>query len=364
MIDVNRIVDQCYNRLPNEWKSHPWDLTDHGRKVLQSELELDGYLAAYGEMHIVKCRAALQNFPCISNEDDIQRHNFEIFDWGCGQGIATLTLIEFLEERGLLGRLNAITLIEPSEIALNRAHLWVSQNVGPAVKIKAVSEFIPSCIEGALDDVSCSSYVSINLFSNILDIKSVSLLWLARKTSSLANINYMICIGPKFVENTRIQDFCGYFNPSSYFSSIDAKLYAYTQRTHHSYGCETRCFVHLRDDQIDSCYIEKAIDIGITDDYDYSIECLRGSVDDKTLFFYNKIKNECTSTYTVFIRPTIGVDNPDVVLASMSKGIIVLHACKDIKDLEIEYNKVENIKSYIFNTHFISVPLKWDELKY
>ena len=64
MMEVHRIVEQCYNRLPNEWKSHPWDLTEHGRKVLQSETELDGYLAAYGEMHIVKCRAALQNFPC------------------------------------------------------------------------------------------------------------------------------------------------------------------------------------------------------------------------------------------------------------------------------------------------------------
>ena len=41
MMEVHRIVEQCYNRLPNEWKSHPWDLTEHGRKVLQSETELD-----------------------------------------------------------------------------------------------------------------------------------------------------------------------------------------------------------------------------------------------------------------------------------------------------------------------------------
>ena len=123
MNEVNRIVDQCYDRLPNEWKSHPWDLTDHGRKVLQSELELDGYLAAYGEMHVVKCRAALQNFPCRTEDDIIQRYNYEIIDWGCGQGVATLTLLDFLDERKLLGRLNAITLIEPSEIALKRAKI-------------------------------------------------------------------------------------------------------------------------------------------------------------------------------------------------------------------------------------------------
>ncbi len=355
MIEVNKIVEQCYNRLPTEWKSHPWDLTEHGRKVLQSGIELDGYLAAYGEMHIIKCRAALQNFPCTSHDDEIRKHNFEIFDWGCGQGIATLTLLEFLEERGLLGRLNAITLIEPSVIALERAKQWVAQNVGPAVKVKAVSKYIPSNIDETLDEVSCPSYVSINLFSNILDIKSVNLLWLAQKVSSLANINYIICIGPKFTDNTRIQDFCGYFSPSSYFSSINAKLYAYTQRTYHPYGCETRCFVHMRDSHINSSYIEKATDIDIADDYDYSVECLKGTVDDKTLFFYNKIKNECSNTYNVFIRPTIGVDTPDILLASMSKGIIIFHVCKDISHLESDFNRVENIKSYIFNTHLKSI---------
>lgn len=98
MMEVHRIVEQCYNRLPNEWKSHPWDLTEHGRKVLQSETELDGYLAAYGEMHIVKCRAALQNFPCRNTDDEIRSHNFEVFDWGCGQGIASLTLLDFCEK--------------------------------------------------------------------------------------------------------------------------------------------------------------------------------------------------------------------------------------------------------------------------
>lgn len=355
MIDVNNIVKQCNDRLPNEWKNHPWDLTCHGRKVLQSELELDGYMAAYGEMHIVKCRAALQNFPCTSPDDYIRRYNFEIIDWGCGQGIAVLTLLEFLEERGLLGRLSGITLIEPSEIALNRAKRWVSQNVSSAIKVKALSKYIPSDLGGKLDEVSCSSYICINLFSNILDINSVNLLWLARKTSSLANINYMVCIGPKFTDNTRIQDFCGYFSPTSYFSSIDAKIYAYTQRTHHPYSCETRCFVHLRNDHIDSSYIEKADNIGITDDYDYSIECLRGIVDDKTLFFYNKIRNECSDAYTVFIRPKIGIDTSDVVLANISRGIVILNVCNDINHLEAEINKVENIKSYIFNTYLKSI---------
>ena len=57
------IVDECYNRLPSNIKTKPWEITEHGRKVLQTEDELNAYIAAYGEMHVIKCSAALQNFP-------------------------------------------------------------------------------------------------------------------------------------------------------------------------------------------------------------------------------------------------------------------------------------------------------------
>lgn len=42
MMEVNKIVEECYNKLPYEWKSCPWGLTDHGRKVLQTEILLSG----------------------------------------------------------------------------------------------------------------------------------------------------------------------------------------------------------------------------------------------------------------------------------------------------------------------------------
>ena len=354
-MEVNKIVEECYSRLPYKWKSRPWGLTDHGRKVLQTETELDGYLAAYGEMHIVKCRVALQNFPCRNANDELRSHNFEIFDWGCGQGIATLTLLEFLRERNLLGRLNAITLIEPSNMALERATKWVAQNAGPGVKVKAVEKLIPADIEGHMDEVDCSSAVSINLFSNILDIRSISLQWLAHKTATLANVNYMICIGPKFSKNTRIQDFCGYFNPSSYFSSIESYCYGYTQKTNHPYGCETRCFVHHRKEQLNDGYVEIASDTRQSDDYEYSVECFRGIVEDKALYFFNKVKSEGSALFNVFVRPSIGVDTTDVLMTSASRGIVLVNICYDISTLEDDFKHIENIKSYIFNTHLKTI---------
>ena len=231
------------------------------------------------------------------------------------------------------------------------------QNSGPGVTVKAVNKLIPNDRNATLEEVSCDAKVSINLFSNILDIQSLSLAWLAQKTGSLADINYMICIGPKFSSNTRIDDFCGYFNPASYFSNIESYPYAYTQRTHHPYGCETKCFVHSRNEALNNNYVEQATQQSQPDDYEYAIECYRGVVDDNVLNFFNKIKSECSSSFSVFIRPTIGVDTPDVVLANISRGIILINVCKDLRNLDAEYQRVENIKSYLFNTHLRTIKI-------
>lgn len=353
MIDPISIVEQYYQKLPPHLKDRPWEATDHGTKVPKTEDELNAYLAAYGEIHIVKCRAALQNLPTR----DFELYGYEIFDWGCGQGIASLVAIDYLSERQLLGRLQRITLIEPSEAALSRAQFWVKRAVGPGVEVRCINKFIPNNDVEVWDEVDCKSTVCINLFSNILDISSLSLHWLADLTSSIANINYMICIGPKFSYNTRIKDFCGYFAPTQYFSNIEQFPYSYTTKTKHPFGCETKCFVHRRNETINGTYIEKAENIGYSDDYDYAAECLRGSVSDDVIDCYNKVRAYCGKSYDIFFRPSICTDVPDIVLASLSHGIILLNVCEDIDNLEVCYRRIENIKSFLFSTHLKSIKI-------
>lgn len=353
MIDPISIVEQCYQRLPSSLKERPWEATNHGTKVLQTDDELNAYLAAYGEIHIIKCRAALQNLPT----QDFELYGYEIFDWGCGQGIASLVAIEFLSERNMLGRLKCITLIEPSEVALSRALFWVKRAVGPGVEVRCVNKYIPNNDIESWDDVDCRSNVSINLFSNILDVRSLNLHWLACKAATLANTNYMICVGPKFTYNTRIKDFCGYFNPTQYFSNIEMFPYAYTTRTKHPFGCETKCFIHKRTKTINGNYIEKAEENSCSSDYDYAAECLRGVVSDDVIDCYNKIRACCGKTYDVFFRPSICTDVPDIVLANLSHGIILLIVCEDIDNLDICYRRIENIKSFLFSTHLKSIKI-------
>lgn len=353
MIEPISIVEQCYQRLPSHLKERPWEVTDHGTKVPKTEDELNAYIAAYGEIHIVKCRAALQNLPT----QDFEMYGYEIFDWGCGQGIASLVAIEFLLERQLLGRLQRITLIEPSEVALARARFWVQQAAGPGIEVRCINKYIPNNDTELWGDIDCKTRISINLFSNILDIRNLSLNWLAHKTASLASVNYMICIGPKFSYNTRIKDFCGYFSPTPYFSNIEQFPYAYTTKTKHPFGCETKCFVHYRNETINENYIEKAEDVNYSNDYDYAAECLRGSVSDDVIDCYNRIRGCCGKTYDIFFRPRICTDVPDIVLAHLSHGIVLLNVCENIENLEVCYRRIENIKGFLFSTHLKSIKI-------
>lgn len=277
---------------------------------------------------------------------------FEIFDWGCGQGIATLVLLEMLRERELLGRLKAITLIEPSPAALARAKYWVASNAGPGVDVRIVNKYIPTSETDTMDEVCCNSQVSINLFSNVLDIQTLSLKWLAEKTGMLANINYMVCIGPKFYSNTRIADFCGYFQPKNYFSQISAYPYAYTSKKNHPFGCEARGFMHRKHDGINSSYIEQADNVTFANDYDYAAECMRGTVNDKLLNLYNELRCKCDSTYNVFLRPAINTDTVDLLLASVDKGIVLLNICEETEPepISIAIRRIETIKNILFDT--------------
>ena len=116
--NISNIIDMCHDSISNQWKSCAWKHPEliHGIGLLASEEALNCYMSAYGEMHVGKCRAAIMNFPY-----DRLTGSIEIVDWGCGQGIGSATLIESLQQRGLLNWVKKITLVEPSPNALQRA---------------------------------------------------------------------------------------------------------------------------------------------------------------------------------------------------------------------------------------------------
>lgn len=239
---IDDIIDYCHNALPLEYKGKPWTHPElkHGINLLASDVALNCYMSAYGDMHVTKCRAAMMSFPF----DDIQG-SIEIVDWGCGQGIGSATIIEVLKQRDLLQWLRKITLIEPSRSAIERAQDNIHTLTRGTVEIDAKNLFLPvnDIAEGeTLNQIGYRYNNVIHIFSNILDVTTIDLGTVARMVASAHGKHFVLCIGPKNGAAYRIEQFCSVFGEQEYFSQIDSVRYARTKRTAHPYTCMTRCF--------------------------------------------------------------------------------------------------------------------------
>lgn len=357
LMDINGLIKYCFSLLPDEIKQKPWSILGHGRDVLSSEEQLNAYIAAYGEMHIIKCRAALQNFPF----DTLT--NFEVIDWGCGQGIASLVLIDMLKERNRFYGLRRITLVEPSEIALNRAERILQRFAQTNIEIRKINTKIPSDSQGCdFPHFRATSNCTINLFSNILDLPFINLQWLANEVVKLGNIQHIVCIGPKFCRNSRIDDFCGYFKPNEYFSKISEHRFGYTSNTHYSFGCETACFTNQKS-EVDNSYTEKSIFDGKDNtyaDFDYLSESLRGFIDDTILDAYNVLRSKFDNNADIFIQPHISTDIPDIVIVKQNCGIVLFDICTstNAEDFINEFDRINTYANNLINLHLQTMKVR------
>ena len=362
-MDTKDLINYCKAQLPDNMKARPWDYTDHGIAILHTEDQLNAYIAAYGEMHFIKCKAALQNFPF----DTLT--NFEIIDWGCGQGIATLTLLDMLKEHGKIYGLKRITLIEPSKMALQRAEQFVRRFVDQTIEVVVINKSIPnSDVSSELSEVIATLPTAIHLFSNILDIWSLSLKWLAKKVANFTKTQHIVCVGPAFKKNSRLFDFGEFFIKKDVFSNIFQNPYAYTE-THYPFGCETLCFT-LSNDGIFENYVEKAEASTFIDDYSYVAESLRGIVNDNIINVYNAIRSKLNDTDRIFIKPHISVDVPDILVIRPKIGALILNVCDDIKDAESQFERTEIYKRNLYNVYLRDVfgqallnPLYWTAIR-
>jgi hypothetical protein len=83
---------------------------------LCDEAECIRYIALYGRHHFHKLYAAFDS----TKLEELEGKNIQIIDWGCGQALASCILIDYLIEKNISPNILSITLIEPSQIALNR----------------------------------------------------------------------------------------------------------------------------------------------------------------------------------------------------------------------------------------------------
>ncbi len=249
-LSLDKIIKTANQYLPDAYRNAPWNCPglNHGTAILQSDEQLCCYLSAYGEMHKGKLKCALTKFPFKSLDN-----NLEIIDWGCGQGLASVYMIDCLRYLGLIDKLQKVTLVEPSSAALNRAKLHIQQAVGDEVFVEALNYFLPSVDTNLKNDVLGGIHIEepicIHLFSNILDIPDIDLKELAFLVSSSGYRHYFVCVGPVNFGNDRLSAFPRYFNIQQGDYFIDFKAGQYKQLSNGKwYGCVAKGFQIIREE--------------------------------------------------------------------------------------------------------------------
>jgi hypothetical protein len=172
---------------------------------------------SYARMHHAKMMSA---FHCMQQEIKALS-SMKITDWGCGQGIATMSFYEEVENLNLVDCVDSICLIEPSEIAIKRAALHCTKlfkNISPMTICADFDSMNFTTIE-----VNSES-ANIHFFSNSLDLDSFSMVDLVINIkSTFSGKNYFVCVSPYITDlkTSRLDSFV-----ESFINENEFKLYA------------------------------------------------------------------------------------------------------------------------------------------
>lgn len=186
-----------------------------GKDIIDDESHLNMYLRSFGKMHKAKLDAA---FACIPEVSHIFSEEIEIYDWGCGQGTASVCLLDFLHSEQVKTDKVIINLIDPSVPATQRAKDVIAC-FGENISINVINK--------VFDDLDENDFVSTNrrklhLFSNILDIDAFDQAQFTHLFQKLfKGSNYFVCVGPYYSNNKRVDDFCSAIIPDDVFATYD-----------------------------------------------------------------------------------------------------------------------------------------------
>lgn len=218
-LSINEIIRISRSYVPDRFKSCPWHYKDgqgrelnRGTAVLETEEQCCAYMSAYGPMHRHKLMRALDEneFPYSDLTDGV-----EIYNWGCGQGIGTMAVIEKLRQHNMLGKLRKVVLEEPSDVARDRAILHVTKALEDYhADVVAVSKYLPSDYgdnSNSITTINVEQPIAIHIFSNILDIEAVSLKGVSKMITSSGKKHIVLCIGPANLNESRLYAFRNYF---------------------------------------------------------------------------------------------------------------------------------------------------------
>ena len=231
--DLNRL----YERNPANFKFATirsltsdcgvWQELENGVKQLETYEQLNQYIFSYGLMHQAKLQQAYHSI-FSNNHLPLSGQPIEIIDYGCGQGIGTICLVDYIKEQTNRNcNIEKVKLIEPSVLALKRAVL----NTRYSLKSFNQPENIVA-VNKELDDINSqdidtqANVIKIHIFSNIIDVEDFDLYQLYHKIQSTqTGMNIFMCVSPNIMEsrNQRLDRFQQYFVSQSSFTPIASR---------------------------------------------------------------------------------------------------------------------------------------------
>ena len=166
-----------------------------GVGILMDEIQLFAYMYSFGNMHYEKLISAFNVLPLGELENDLN-----IFDWGCGQAMATMAYFDFLKNKYVQKEPKYSTLIEPSQAALQRAAAHVVRYF-PKIQVNTINKSLDFLEKD--DFVANIEIANLHLFSNIIDIEHFSLnKLLSLIDNTFTGLNYFICVSP-FIDDLK-----------------------------------------------------------------------------------------------------------------------------------------------------------------
>ena len=186
---------------------------ERGTEILDDDNHLNVYLRSYGKMHMAKMNEAFSRFQKLS---EICKQDIEVYDWGCGQGLATICFLDYLKKLNIsISRIKSITLVEPSKPAISRGR-DVIKCYGESLDVRCVNKVFDNLTDA---DFPENSNCKIHLFSNILDVDSFDLACFIQLFQRVfSGINYFVSVGPYYTNSRRVDEFLVATNPDEIYA--------------------------------------------------------------------------------------------------------------------------------------------------
>lgn len=177
--------------------------TARAKNPLHRSEDLISYIALYGLAHYQRIRQVIDHVNIFSKLSASQSVNICIVDYGSGQGIATLALLDHLIASGQQVKNLKVILIEPSTQALKRAIHWIQAKAKSADITVDINTY--ACTFDELDEdfllTNTKDHQYIHLFNNILDMYATNKYNLNALCNKMKNKNaghFIIAVSPSF----------------------------------------------------------------------------------------------------------------------------------------------------------------------